>query len=107
MNKVEHYLITLQLNDGLLLHSYLITNQEDRIKNIVDRLIDKADELGGCYLPVVLVTKLDSGVKVVQAYLRERAPQTRQWIDSVIDFHHTMWAMPTSDPYAAHLMALH
>lgn len=107
MKKAKHYLLTITLNSGIHLNSYLITTDDAHIKGITNRLLDKADELGGDYLPIVLVTNLGTGEKVVKDYLREYAPETRQWLDTVTNFHHTMWAMHESDPESAKLMALH
>lgn len=107
MKEVKHYLITLPLNSGIHLNSYLITGDDGLVEKITSMLLNKADELKEDYLPIVLVTNLGTGAEIVEDYLREYAPETRQWLDSYTDFHHTMWAMPKDDPAAERLMALH
>jgi hypothetical protein len=107
MKKVKHYFITLTLNSGIHLNSYLITDDDALVEKITSMLLNKADELKEDYLPIVLVTNLGTRVKIVQDYLREYAPETRQWLDIATNFHHTMWAMSKDDPAAERLMALH
>lgn len=107
MKKVKHYLITLTLNGGIHLNSYLITNDEALVEKVTSMVLNKAGEMKADYIPIVLVTNLGTGAEVVRDYLREYAPETRQLIDSYTEFHHTMWAMREDDPAAERLMALH
>lgn len=107
MTKVKHYLLTLGLVTGENLHSYVICNENKQLERVRHGMMTKAEELGGVTLPIMLETDLGDDPKEVQDYLFLYVPNAKELIESVKDFHLTMWAMPEDDPDNERLMELH
>ncbi len=107
MVKAKHYLVTLGLKSHENLHSYIITNDYNVVERIRDAMLDKADELGGVTLPIILETVLGDGEKVVRDYLFSHVPGSKQLIEKATNFHWTMWAMPDGCADDENLMELH
>jgi hypothetical protein len=109
--KLVHLLVTVDINPGARLHSYVICQEKEEqriLGHVASRMFDEIEKLGIKPWPgIVLATKLDTGADVVHAVLDERAPEARSHFDSVKDFHLTMWAMASTDPCDAKLMELH
>jgi hypothetical protein len=67
-----HYLITLHTFNGVTLNAYRVTEKDDDLEPAYDVLMQKAEELDLRIMPMLLATKLDSGVKLVEDEINRR-----------------------------------
>ncbi|HEY1430780.1 MAG TPA: hypothetical protein VGF39_04010 [Stellaceae bacterium] len=110
---MNHYLLTLVLgptsHPRSYLHTYLMcAEDEDRqVAAVSEKMLDVAEEHGGCLLPLILATKLSSGSSLVRKILCERNEEARRLMAVAKDYHLAMFTMTDDDPDNAKLMALH
>jgi hypothetical protein len=109
--KLVHLLISVDIDNGARMHSYVICpeGEEQQItEDVLCRMADEFEKTGGLWQGTVfLATKLGDGVAVVHEVLDELYPEARSRFDNVEECHLTMWIMGSDDPCDAKLMELH
>jgi hypothetical protein len=112
MKNANHYLITVTAGQDMHLHGYLaFRNGLAEADHLVDRSIEKmlaaADSKGVTYLPVILVTKLDSCARTVREVCFKLHPEARERHEKATDVCLAAWFMLANSPDDLKLMALH
>jgi hypothetical protein len=111
--KRQHYLISMDIvPHKYRIHGFLMCDDERRVTDATNKIADEAekiaDELGVGLVPVLLVTELSTGTKLVRDIVCKHSPKAKEKIRTAKDFHLTIWAWPTADnPDDACLMELH
>ena len=99
-----HYLITLHTYNGVTLNAYRVTEKEDDLDWACDVLMQKAEEFDFHILPMLIATKLDSGIQLVEDEVNRREGPR-------IDFRNkrilVAWMARNDDPINEKLMELH
>jgi hypothetical protein len=99
-----HYLITLHTFNRVTLNAYRITEKDDDLEPAYDVLMQKAEELGLRIMPMLLATKLSSGIQLVEDEINRREGPK-------LDFRNkrclVAWMARDDDPINEKLMALH
>jgi hypothetical protein len=103
---LNHYLITLPLDPGVHMHCYLMCDGGyDAAAAMGERMFAMAEERGiRIMMPVILSTKLDTGVEIVREFVRQM-PEAERELETAKDYHCTVWFMMATDD--KELMELH
>ena len=112
MPDVEHHLISLDLTPlPICVHAYMMTTNSQRdVERLANRMmafVEKEFGPGVPVIPALLDTILSTGIDTVRNGLGERLPEAKTTWEKATNFHLTMWAMPTDDPWHKTLMDLH
>lgn len=108
MRKVEHYLLTIPLEGGHF-HGYVMTNDPRMLRGAVKQMMDVIEtQRLPMQMPIVLETKLDTGVDIVRGIVISHMPEAAKSLAEATDFHFTAFLMRTHDnPDNDRLMELH
>lgn len=110
-NKVEHYLITLEILgvEAAHVHSYLMTNDKRDVEKVGFKMVKDVEEKTGMSLPpgVLLVTHLSTGVDTVLQCLDEVCPEAKEKRQQATDFHYVVFGLLSDNPWHKKLMELH
>lgn len=106
--KLEHYLISIQTMDmSQHFHAYVMCTKRREYQAVVDKMLEECETRDIPILPILLITKLDTGIDYVRGVVRGISPETKDCIDRATDFHYSGWMMKAGDPVDVKLMALH
>ncbi len=107
---VGHWLLTITISPHEYMHGYIMTDDEDDLERVAQRMIDEAIKLGSKYplMNIILQTKLDDTcIKMVQDIVSEGNDAAKKYIADASKFHLTVVGMPDCNPNHAKLMELH
>jgi hypothetical protein len=112
MENAEHYLLTVVAGQDMHIHGYLafrdgLGDAEQITKRAYEKIFAAADSKGVGYLPVVLITKLESGVSIVQECLYKLHPEARKRHEAAKDICLAVWFMLAGSEDDERLMVLH
>ena len=99
-----HYLITMDLCPvpGHM-HAYLMCKDKKLVENTIDRMMDKAKELGfNISFPIILVTELSTKRSFVRKFVKDSDE-----LKKAKECYLGVWMMHTSHPDDKKLMAIH
>jgi hypothetical protein len=106
---LNHYLLSIPLASppNSHLHGYLMCKDEDTVQRVTNKMLNTCEK-DGCQMlmPVVLCTKLSSGVEFVRSIITEM-PGVKDHLATAKDFHMTEWIMGDEDPRSERLLKLH
>lgn len=107
-HKVEHYLLTIPL-EGANFHAYVMTNDLRQVRAAANRMLEIIEEQKlPMQMPVILETKLSTGVEIVRDIVKAHMPEAAKCLAEATDFHCTAFVMREYDnPDNATLMELH
>src|SRR4051812_46742034 len=105
--KLEHYLMTLRLNNAHHMHGYVMCAHPPDIEGVMGKMFECAEEKGLSAFPVAMSTRLSDSIDLVRKVMNEVAPASSKLMDEATDFHFTIIATPIGSAEDVKLMALH
>ena len=105
--KVEHYLLTLQIAANNYMHAYVVTDDKRQIEVVTEMMMEKAEAMKCRPLPMVLCTRLSTGVDLVRRIVSELDEEAKRLLEKPPDSHVTIFAMEANQADNKRLMELH
>ena len=109
-NPKKHFLFTFVIDQSTHVHGYIMCTDKRYVEPAIDRAIGQCEQEGIRFLfPMILLTELSTDHAAVELVRRVvcEYPKAKKVLNKAKDFHLSVWAMSTDNPYDSQLMALH
>jgi hypothetical protein len=103
---MNHYLLTLK-GDRQHMHGYLMCRNPGIVKGVIRWMMNRMDEVGWGFPPIVLMTPLSRDISAVHRIAGKHSRETAKLISQATNFHFSAWTMPDDDPDNKWLMQQH
>jgi hypothetical protein len=105
---VDHYLISITFVGNVHVHCYAMTVDGRYLTKFSNLMMNEAERLGmECVLPIILVTKLDTGIDIVREIIAKTHPEAQNLWETATNLHYTIFVTHGENPDNTRLMELH